>query len=142
MALHVLYKIFFQFLAWACCAGYLALSAGALAQAPILDAASTTPDAMQECYLAADKINKLRPNWLATSYGECRSANQCNIQKCQSEILRKQEYVVRVAKEKEEQDKAQKNVSDKMAALQEVLIEWRWWSSLFHFSFPRSHCST
>jgi hypothetical protein len=68
--------------------------------------ATSSPAAMQECYLAVEKINKIRPNWLATSYGECRSANQCSTQKCQDEIMRKQEYVAHSEKEVLDQSSA------------------------------------
>ena len=75
----------------------------ASAQAPITPTTSSSPAAFQECILAVDKINKLRPNWLGTSYGDCRSASQCNTKNCQEEILRKQEYVERTAKERGEE---------------------------------------
>ena len=73
---------------------------------PASTTATSSPAAMQECYLAVEKINKIRPNWLATSYGECRSANQCSTQKCQDEILRKQEYVTHSEKETTDQSSA------------------------------------
>ena len=68
-------------------------------------------NAVQECLLAAQKIEKIRPNWLATSYGDCRSLSQCNVKSCQEEIARKYEYVETQAKQKSEQEQAQKKAS-------------------------------
>ena len=97
---------FFQFFVRLWFAAYLAAPAFALAEPPTVSVATSSPAAMQECYLAVEKINKIRPNWLATSYGECRSANQCSTQKCQDEILRKQEYVSHSEKETTDQSSA------------------------------------
>ena len=94
---------FFMYLWWL--APLTLISSVATAQ-PTGAVATSSPAALQECILAVDKINKIRPNWLATSYGECRSASQCNTKNCQDEILRKEEYLVRTA----EQRSGEKNV--------------------------------
>ena len=95
-------------MSFGCCAVLLLSPIETHAQTSSNPTTTSSPAALQECILAVEKINKLRPNWLATSYGECRSANQCSLKNCQEEILRKQEYVTRLS----EQVNTQKNAQD------------------------------
>ena len=98
-----------------CCAVLLLFPIGTQAQTPINSSNASSPAALQECILAVEKINKLRPNWLATSYGECRSANQCSLKNCQEEISRKQEYLTRLSEQKAEQKAEQEAEQKKLA---------------------------